>query len=89
MGNKQKFASEEQRLKSLATLLKDTGLPEHVYEDFLDDTLELLQETGNSTDGGAGLLQVFNDFGRSMSIITYFKVSSHTDTQFQSLLTIS
>jgi ubiquitin thioesterase protein OTUB1 len=74
IGDKQKFLLEEQRLKALTSLLKQTGLPEHVYEEWLEEALDVLRETANATDGGAGLLQVFNDFGCSMNIITFFKV---------------
>jgi hypothetical protein len=73
IGDSHKFLEEETRLKSMRNILNDAGFQEHLYEDFADDTLNLLRETGSATDGGAALLQTFNDSNRSMSIITYLK----------------
>src|SRR4051794_12718479 len=78
MGNPHKFLEEETRLKSLRNILNDAGFQEHLYEDFAEDTFDLLRETAAANDGGASLLQTFNDPHRSMSIITYLKVSSHS-----------
>jgi ubiquitin thioesterase protein OTUB1 len=74
IGDKQKFTAEEARLRSMQNLLRDLGFQEHLYEDFVEDTLELLRETSTATDNGAGLLAVFNDFTRAQSVITYLKV---------------
>jgi ubiquitin thioesterase protein OTUB1 len=71
--DKEKFTVEEVRLKSMQNLLRDIGLQEHLYEDFVEETLDMLRETANATDNGAGLLEAFNDFSRSQSIITYLK----------------
>jgi ubiquitin thioesterase protein OTUB1 len=65
---------EETRLNSLQNILKDIGFQEHLYEDFVDDTLSLLRETAVAADGGAALLQAFNDYSRSQSVITFLKV---------------
>jgi hypothetical protein len=74
IGDKQKFTVEEVRLKSMQNLLRDIGFQEHLYEDFVDETLDLLRETSVATDNAVGLLAAFNDFGRSQSVITYLKV---------------
>jgi len=74
IGDSHKFLEEETRLKSMRNILNDAGFQEHLYEDFAEDTIDLLHETTNATDDGAALLQTFNDPNRSMSIITYLKV---------------
>jgi ubiquitin thioesterase protein OTUB1 len=78
VGDKQKFLEEETRLKSLANLLNEVGYQEHIYEDWAEDTFDLLRETASAVDAnddGAALLRAFNDDNRSRSIITYLKVS--------------
>src|ERR1700759_4565966 len=74
IGDKQKFTVEEVRLKSMQNLLREIGFQEHLYEDFVEETLQMLHETSVATDNGVGLLAAFNDFSRSQSIITYLKV---------------
>jgi ubiquitin thioesterase protein OTUB1 len=74
IGDPHKFLVEETRLKSLRNILNDAGFQEHLYEDFAEDTIDLLRETSSAADGGATLLQTFNDTNRSMSVITYLKV---------------
>lgn len=76
IGDKRKFAEEETRLKSLDNILNQVGFQEYLYEQFAEETYELLRETAASiglSDGGALLLAAFNDDNRSKSIITYFK----------------
>lgn len=58
----------------MRNILNDAGFQEHLYEDFAEDTIDLLRETATATDAGASLLQTFNDSNRAMSIITYLKV---------------
>lgn len=77
IGDSHKFLEEVTRLKSMHNILNDAGFQEHLYEDFADDTIDLLRETASATDGGAALLQTFNDTNRSMSIITYLKARLH------------
>jgi ubiquitin thioesterase protein OTUB1 len=77
IGDRQKFLEEETRLNSLQNTLKDIGFQEHLYEDFVDETLSLLRETAVASDNGAALLQVFNDYSRSQSIITFLKVGTY------------
>jgi ubiquitin thioesterase protein OTUB1 len=74
IGEKQKFIVEKARLDSMQSLLRDIGFQQHLYEDFVTDTLTILDEVEVATDNGAALLAAFNDFPRSQSIITYLKV---------------
>jgi ubiquitin thioesterase protein OTUB1 len=55
----------------------EIGFEEHLYEDFADDTHDMLRQVSVATDRGVGLLQSFNDFGASQSIITYLKVRNY------------
>ncbi|KAH7127123.1 peptidase C65 Otubain-domain-containing protein [Dendryphion nanum] len=78
-GDVHKFDDEEVRLRSMINLMSHAGFPEDVYEDFRDQTFELMHDLANAernNDGTAAdiLLQSFNDYGISMSIITYFKL---------------
>ncbi|KAF1982881.1 cysteine proteinase [Aulographum hederae CBS 113979] len=73
-GSKQKFFEEETRLRSLANLFLALGHPEHVYEDFAEETYSLLRTIANTNDDGETLLATFNDYGTSMSIITHIKL---------------
>ena len=55
------------------------GHQEHLYDDFRDETFELLRDTAasiNAQESEAALLSKFNDESLSSAIITYFKVSS-------------
>jgi hypothetical protein len=61
----------------MKNLLNAVGFQEHLYEDFADDTYELLRKLAESfltMDGAALLQQSFNDASISASIITYLKV---------------
>lgn len=73
IGDPHKFLEEETRLKSLCNILNDAGFVEDLYEDFMEDTIELLRKTSNARNGSAVLLETFNDPNGSMSIITYLK----------------
>jgi ubiquitin thioesterase protein OTUB1 len=82
LGDGQRFADEEGRLTSMANLLDNIGYHRDIWIDFADEAYELLRKLGSSVDAmdGTGpdiLLQAFNDQSTSMSIITYFKVSSN------------
>ena len=66
------------RLKSLNNLLNAMGQNPTIYEDFVDETLNLLERTRvevTSLDGGAMLLSSFNDHSITAAIITHFRVS--------------
>lgn len=63
----------------MANLFKIANLNEDMISDWADETFELMRQLVNSMqlmDGAAPdiLLQAFNDYSRSMSYITYFKV---------------
>jgi ubiquitin thioesterase protein OTUB1 len=73
IGDAHKFLEEETRLKSLCNILNDAGFQEHLYEDFMEDTIDLLRKVSSAADGNAVLLETFNDPNGSMSIITYLK----------------
>ncbi|KAL8816701.1 MAG: hypothetical protein Q9223_004336, partial [Gallowayella weberi] len=65
------------RLTSLNNLLESVGYPRAIYEDFTDETLQLLKDTANtlpSHDGGASLLAKFNDAGVCNAIIMHFRL---------------
>lgn len=61
-------------MKSLHNLLNEAGFQEDLYEDFADDTFQLLQDASLAQDGVAVVLNAFNDANRAMSIITYLKL---------------
>ncbi|KAL8680608.1 MAG: hypothetical protein Q9186_003200 [Xanthomendoza sp. 1 TL-2023] len=68
---------EVARLTSLNNLLESVGYPRDIYEDFTDETLQLLRDTANalpSHDGGAALLASFNDAGVCNAIIMHFRL---------------
>lgn len=72
----------------MQNLLRDIGFQEHLYEDFVEETLDLLRDISVANGNGAGLLAVFNDSVRSQSIITYLKVCTpNSASAFCSLLT--
>lgn len=78
IGDPHKFLEEEARLKSLSNILNDAGFEEHTYEDWMEDTINLLRKTSNAGTGSAVLLETFNDMHGSMSIITYLKACLHS-----------
>ncbi|KAE9976728.1 hypothetical protein EG328_002443 [Venturia inaequalis] len=53
IGDPHKILEEEARLKSLCNILNDAGFEEHLYEDFMGDTIELLRKTSNAGNGSA------------------------------------
>jgi ubiquitin thioesterase protein OTUB1 len=72
-----KFREEVTRLKSFNNIMNAAGFDEDLYVDFADEAYGLLEGlAGVSADVGlATLLEAFNVTDRSMSIITYLKVS--------------
>ncbi|KAL8743374.1 MAG: hypothetical protein Q9190_004254 [Brigantiaea leucoxantha] len=77
LGDSSKIAREVVRLKSLNNLLNTTGLDPDLYIDFVEVTLELLEQTATSfpcQDDGAALLNSFNDEGLTGAIITHFRL---------------
>lgn len=79
VGDINKFDDEKARLNSMGNLLDHIGYSRDIWIDFADGAFELLRKLADSVqamDGAASdiLLQTFNDFNESMSIITYVKV---------------
>ncbi|KAI9716142.1 MAG: hypothetical protein M1812_005570 [Candelaria pacifica] len=75
--DKERIQIEEARLKSLDNLLRSVGWEEHAYEGFVEETILLLKSIAASipvTDGGAALLNSFNDPNISNAIITHFRL---------------
>jgi ubiquitin thioesterase protein OTUB1 len=76
---------EVARLTSLNNLLDSVGYLRDIYEDFTDETLQLLKQTAsnlsNSHDGGAALLASFNDAAICNAIIMHFRVSTSSCSQ--------
>ncbi|KAI9791331.1 MAG: hypothetical protein M1833_001556 [Piccolia ochrophora] len=76
-GDKNRILEEEARLKSLNNLLNNVGFHEHVYEDFVDETVKLLRTIACSTQPNvvdSELLERFNDSEVSNAIITHFRL---------------
>ncbi|KAI4264453.1 MAG: hypothetical protein L6R42_000445 [Xanthoria sp. 1 TBL-2021] len=68
---------EVARLTSLNNVLDSVGYPRDIYEDFTDETLQLLRGTAASLpvhDDGAALLASFNDSGICNAIIMHFRL---------------
>jgi ubiquitin thioesterase protein OTUB1 len=79
LGDVAKFDEEEARLSSMHNLLNQVGFHDNVYMDFAEEVFDLLRKLAlalqtSDTTAADLLLQSFNDYGISMSIITYFKV---------------
>jgi hypothetical protein len=79
VGDVNKFGDEEARLNSMGNLLEHIGCSRDLWIDFADAAFDLMRKLADSLqamDGQAPdiLLQTFNDFSESMSIITYVKV---------------
>ena len=66
------------RLKSLNNLLNAMGHDPDVYEDFVEETLTLLERTRVDLDmhehNERNLLASFNDTGITGAVITHFRV---------------
>lgn len=82
--NRERIDRESARLKSYNTLLDSVGYDQDLYIDFVQETLDLLEQTAASLgrqDGEQKLLASFNDDGISNSIITHFRVSAMRKAQ--------
>lgn len=76
--NRDRIRRESARLKSYNTMLNSVNYDQDLYIDFVQETLDLLEQTAASIDrqdGEQKLLASFNDEGVSNSIITHFRVS--------------
>lgn len=73
-----KAQQELARIKSMSRLLDQVGHQEYLYETFVDATEEAFNQVIDSINKGVPdegfLVNIFNDFNESMSIITHFRV---------------
>jgi ubiquitin thioesterase protein OTUB1 len=73
-----KAQQELARIKSMNRLLDQVGHQEYLYETFVDATEEAFNQVIDSINKGVPdegfLVNIFNDFNESMSIITHFRV---------------
>lgn len=74
-----KVQSELARIKAMNALLDQVGHQEYLYESFVDATEETFGQVIDAIQKGVPdegfLVEIFNDFSQSMSIITHFRVS--------------
>ncbi|KAI4248396.1 MAG: hypothetical protein L6R40_000955 [Gallowayella cf. fulva] len=78
-GDPSRLLGEVARLTSLNNLLDSVGYERDIYEDFTDETFQLLRRTADplpSNAGGAALLAAFNDVAICNAIIMHFRVST-------------
>lgn len=77
-GDSLRVQSEIVRLKSMNNLLNIMGHHPEMYEDFVDETLNLLERTrvdmDMMKDNERMLLASFNDAGIAGAVITHFRV---------------
>ena len=77
IGDKGRLLAEETRLRSLNNLLNTAGFEEHLYEDFVEESINLLRIVAASlptSPHNRVLLEKFNDPGVSSAIITHLRV---------------
>lgn len=77
LGDKSKFLEEETRLKSLHNMVNAAGIDKWSFEDFADETYDLLRKYMGLVDAGnleESLVEDFNNEAIQNYIITHFKV---------------
>ncbi|KAI9760339.1 MAG: hypothetical protein M4579_001743 [Chaenotheca gracillima] len=77
LGDKDRIIQEITRLTSLNNLLKSVGFLEHLYEDFVDETITLLRglaEAAPAPQDETSLLEKFNDPNISSAIIAHIRL---------------
>ena len=81
-GDSLRVQSEIVRLKSMNNLLNAMGHEPDVYDDFVDETLSLLERTRVDLDmhehNERNLLASFNDTVIASAVITHFRVCTAT-----------
>lgn len=74
-----KVEQELARIKSLNSLMDSVGQQEHLYDIFVDATVELLEQMstviGNGSHDDACIVNAFNEEYNSSAIITHFRVN--------------
>ena len=80
-GDSARVQSEAVRLKSMNNLLSVLRQDADIFEDFVQETLDLLERTrvDMNEDHGRNLLASFNDDGICAAVITHFRVSLFDD----------
>lgn len=75
-GDSARVQAEAVRLKSMNNLLSVLRQDADIYEEFVQETLDLLERTrvDMNEDDGRNLLASFNDDGISAAVITHFKL---------------
>lgn len=76
-GDANRFLEEETRLRSSSNVLNMAGFDPMLYEDFADETFDLLRKVAQATQAGnaeAVLLEAFNDDTLQNFIMTHLKV---------------
>lgn len=76
-----RFLTEESRLRSLSTVLNNAGYDPMLYEDFAEETFDLLRRlaTANPADNAESiLLETFNNEETQNYIITHLKASHYS-----------
>lgn len=72
-----KFSEEEARLRSLSNVLNAAGYEPYLYEDFAEETFELLRNVRSAMQAGnveTALLDAFNNEYLQNNIITHLRV---------------
>lgn len=81
------------RIKSLNTLLDQVGLPEYIYEPFVDEAEDVFKKTIAAIQNGdqdeTFLVNAFNEEFTSSGIITHFRVRCSPNFQEPILTTRS
>ena len=77
LGDPSRVLAEKARLLSMNNLLNSVDYYPDMYDEFVEETLKLLDQTAASLpchDDGAALLETFNDEGLAGPIIYHFRV---------------
>ncbi len=77
VGDRNRVLEEQTRLRSLNNLLNRAGFESHLYEDYVDVTLELLGELAGlvpSTAAAARVEEKFNDPDVANAVIAHIRV---------------
>ncbi len=77
MGDGNKFAEEEARLRSLSNVLNSAGYEAYLHEDFAEELFDTMRKVANGLHDGTAedvLLECFNDETIQNYIITHFRV---------------
>jgi ubiquitin thioesterase protein OTUB1 len=89
-GDANKIAVEQARLTSMSNIMTQAGYTAMLFEDFVDETIDLLRQVGSAVSEGRDaielLMEKFNDDNLQLYIITHLRVSSILSYQHVGLL---